>query len=91
MSRYDGNGKSRNIIRPLRGLFMTRARKSRPIFAGLIRKRHAMVIWSVTGIALLYLDEEDFHDRSFRDSISWPPRSLCTLRASVAADYATLA
>jgi hypothetical protein len=29
--------------------------------------------------------------RSFRDSIAWPPCSLCTLRASVTADYATLA
>ena len=29
--------------------------------------------------------------RSFRDSIAGPPRLLCTLRAGVTADYATLA
>ena len=29
--------------------------------------------------------------RSFRDSIARHPRSLCTLRADVSADYATLA
>ena len=28
--------------------------------------------------------------RSFRDSIAWPPCSLCTLRAGVSADYAIL-
>jgi hypothetical protein len=42
-------------------------------------------------VALSCLHEKGFRDQSFRDSIARPLRSLCTLRAGVTTDYATLA
>ncbi len=42
-------------------------------------------------VALPCLHEKGFRDQSFRDSIARPLHSLCTLRAGVTTDYATLA
>ena len=46
---------------------------------------------SVSVLPALIAMERASAMRSFRDSLAWPPRLLCTLRADVTADYATLA